>query len=134
MDQSGVRIRQLARAGPPLQLQVDLVEHANATRTHGVAEALEATVDLAGHLPFGVEHTVKHVAHGHALVREEQVLHGHQLGDREAVVHFSQADLLTRTADTGLGVGLFSGDARGMHVAAIPAVALNLPAIGNRYL
>src|SRR5689334_11738675 len=47
-------LAQLARTRPALQLQVHLVEHADAAGADRVAEALEATVDLAGDLAVGI--------------------------------------------------------------------------------
>src|SRR5687767_12122180 len=44
VDQPGLGVGQLARARPALQLQVHLVEHADAAGAHRMAEALEAAV------------------------------------------------------------------------------------------
>jgi len=45
-----LRVLELAGAGTALQLQVHLVEHAQARRADRMTEALQAAVDLAGDL------------------------------------------------------------------------------------
>src|SRR5689334_15877241 len=69
----------LALAGAALHLQVHLVDHAQARGADGVAEALEAAVDLAGHLAVRVVETVEDVLDGTPFGRDVQVLHGDKL-------------------------------------------------------
>src|SRR5690242_4590731 len=101
-----LRVLELARAGPALELQVHLVEHAQARGTDRMAEALEAAVDLAGDLAVGIVEAVEHVLPALAGLRDVQVFHGHELGDREAVVHLEHRDFLARILDAGFLVGL----------------------------
>src|SRR5215212_8519649 len=55
------RILELARPRLALQLQVHLVEHAQARSADRMAEALQPAVDLAGDLAVGVVEAVEHV-------------------------------------------------------------------------
>src|SRR5215467_12774020 len=81
-------ILELARAGPALELQIHLVEHAQARGADRMAGALQPAVDLARDLAVGVVEAVEHVLPALARLGDVQVLHGHELGDREAVMHF----------------------------------------------
>ena len=95
-----------------------------------MAETFEAAVDLARRAAFGVEGAVEHVAHGAALVGE----------NRSSIVTSSVIEKQSCTSvrlissrgrvDAGLGVGALGGDAGGVEIAAVPAVALHLPAVG----
>src|SRR5256714_10697263 len=60
----------LALAGAALHLQVHFVDHAQARSADRVAEALEAAVDLAGHLAVRVVEAVEHVLDGAAFGRD----------------------------------------------------------------
>src|SRR6188474_3036729 len=55
------RVLELAGAGAALELQVHLVEHAQARRADRMAEALQAAVDLAGDLAVGVVEAVEDI-------------------------------------------------------------------------
>src|SRR5262249_7203051 len=54
-------ILELARAGPTLELQVHLVQHAQARGADRMAETLQPAVDLARDLAVGVVEAVEHV-------------------------------------------------------------------------
>src|SRR5262245_33634327 len=56
-----LRVLELAGAGAALELQVHLVEHAQARGADRMAEALQAAVDLAGDRAIGVVEAVEHV-------------------------------------------------------------------------
>src|SRR5450755_402465 len=90
------RVLQLTRAGAALELQVHLVEHAQARGADRMAEAFQPTVDLAGDLAVGIVEAVEHVFPALAGFGDVQVFHGDELGDREAVVHLEHRDLVAR--------------------------------------
>ena len=50
-------IVELTSTGTTVDLQVHLVEHTQTRRPDRMAEALEAAVDLAGYIAFGIEYT-----------------------------------------------------------------------------
>ena len=50
-----------SRARPALHLQVHLIQHADAASPYGMAEALEAAVELARRAPFGIVYPVEHI-------------------------------------------------------------------------
>ena len=120
----------LAGAGATLQLQIHLVDHADARSADRMAEALQAAVDLAGDLAVAVVEAVEHVLHGAALGRDVEVLQRHEFGNGEAVVAFHETELLTRALDAGLAVGTRGRDARRGEIAAVPGVVLLLDAVG----
>src|SRR5436190_17116350 len=74
------RVFELAGAGAALELQVHLVEHAQARGADRMAEALQAAVDLAGDLAVGVVEAVEHVLPALAGLGDVPVFHGQQLG------------------------------------------------------
>src|SRR6266853_774350 len=71
------RILQLAGAGAALELQVHLVEHAQAGGADRMAEAFQPAVDLAGDLAVGVVEAVEHVLPALAGFGDVEVFHGH---------------------------------------------------------
>src|SRR6185437_8818287 len=80
VDEAEPRIAQLARAGAAVELQIDLIQHADAAGADRVAKTFQAAVDLAGKTTFGVESAVEDIANRAAFVGQEQVLHRHQFG------------------------------------------------------
>src|SRR5262245_43577186 len=80
-------LRPLPLAGAALHLQVHFVDHPQPGGADRVAEALEATIDLAGNFAVGVIKGVEHILDGAALGGDVQILHGDEFGHREAVVH-----------------------------------------------
>ena len=134
MGQPEARIVQLALAGPALQLQIQLVEHAQPRGADGMAETLEAAVDLARDLTCGIEIAVQHRLPCFTFISQTQIFHGHQFRNAEAVMHLGGADFPAWILDAGLLIGPLGGDAGGFEMGAVPVVEGGLLAVGHTQL
>src|SRR5205085_10716637 len=124
----------LPRPGAALQLQIDLVDHAQPRGADRMPEAFEPAVDLTRDFSVGVEEPVHHVARRAALRRDRQILHGDELGHREAIVRLDEIDLLAGILYARLVIGALGGDAGRGEIAAVPGIVLRLHPVRNREL
>ena len=90
---AALMISDLPFAGPALQLEGVLVDHAHARGAGRVPERLEATVGVHRQLAAELEGAAGDEILRFALLAEAEILVGEHLGEREAVVQLDDVEL-----------------------------------------
>src|SRR5262249_40165318 len=119
----------LALAGPPSELIVDLVEHAKSARADRVSKRLQTAVGVHRQITLEGECSRVDVRLCLARLRESEVLVDDKLGDRKAIVDFGHADFSARVLYADLIVDLFG---RGLCLGKTCEVEIGIHPSGAR--